>query len=83
MTAKLTPKREKSVSDSVAALGLRNPPAPPAAPKSGEVPVFLGENRYARVPVPLSEEDYQLLLDQLNLLKKKLVLTPTNDQAAK
>ena len=67
-----------SVKTQFAPPGASFPPAPPAAAKSGEVPVFLGENRYARVPVPLSEEDYQLLLDQLKLLKKKLVLPVIN-----
>ncbi|HUJ08670.1 MAG TPA: hypothetical protein VL171_01465 [Verrucomicrobiae bacterium] len=38
-----------------------------------EVPIFLDEDKYAKVPFPLTEEDYQLLLEQLRLLKKRLV----------
>jgi hypothetical protein len=40
---------------------------------ANELPVPLGDNLVARVPFPMSEDDFNLLLGTLNLWKKKLI----------
>ncbi len=62
----------------------RSVPLPPARPsperESGpwsmarrELPVPLDNDLVARVPYPMSEEDFALLMDTLQLWKKRLV----------
>ncbi len=41
-----------------------------------EMPLSIGPNMVARIPFPLSEDDFKFLLDALNLYKKKLVSRP-------
>jgi hypothetical protein len=41
-----------------------------------EIPLFLDEGKYVKIPYPLTEDDFSLLLDQLNSLKKRLVKSP-------
>lgn len=43
---------------------------------SNELPVPIGEGMVARVPFPMSEEDFELFIGTLNLWKKKLVKKP-------
>jgi hypothetical protein len=44
---------------------------------ANELPVPIGEGRVARVPFPMSEEDFDLVIGTLNLWKKKLTAKPT------
>lgn len=46
-----------------------------------ELPILVGENRVARIPFPMTEDDFTLLIGTLNLWKKKLltVSKPTQD----
>jgi hypothetical protein len=44
---------------------------------ANELPVPIGEGRVARVPFPMSEEDFDLFIGTLNLWKKKLTAKPT------
>ncbi len=39
----------------------------------GELPIPIGEGRIARVPFPISEEDFELFVETLKLWKRKLV----------
>ena len=56
-------------------------PSPPDSPREGapwsmarkELPVPLDNDLVARVPYPMSEEDFDLLIDTLQLWKKRLV----------
>jgi hypothetical protein len=43
---------------------------------ANELPVPIGDNLVARVPFPMSEEDFDLFIGTLNLWKKKLVKKP-------
>lgn len=45
-----------------------------------EIPVFLDSNKFVKIPYPLTEDDYSLLLDQLKLLKKRLVPEKPKDK---
>jgi len=38
-----------------------------------ELPILVGNGMVARIPFPMSEDDFQLLIETLNLWKKKLV----------
>lgn len=42
----------------------------------GELPIPLGNGHVARVPFPMTEEDFNLFVGTLNLWKKKLVYVP-------
>jgi hypothetical protein len=44
---------------------------------ASELPVPIGENLIARVPFPMSEEDFDLFIGTLNLWKKKLTKQPS------
>ncbi|MEN3367920.1 MAG: hypothetical protein V7609_63 [Verrucomicrobiota bacterium] len=45
-----------------------------------ELPILVGDNRVARIPFPMTEDDFDLLLGTLNLWKKKLLSAkPTPD----
>jgi hypothetical protein len=77
---------DKSVSDAgnVNTKASIPPVKPPAttvttattAIQPGELPVPIGEGRIARVPFPISEEDFDLFVETLKLWKKKLVRKP-------
>lgn len=41
-----------------------------------ELPILVGENKIARIPFPMTEEDYDLLLGTLALWKKRLLAAP-------
>lgn len=47
-----------------------------------ELPILVGENRVARIPFPMTTDDFDLLIGTLNLWKKKL-LTPKSEPDAK
>jgi hypothetical protein len=38
-----------------------------------ELPILVGNNRVARIPFPMSEEDFDLLLETLQLWKRRIV----------
>jgi hypothetical protein len=44
-----------------------------AAASAQELPILVGDNRIARIPFPMSEDDFDLLIGTLNLWKKKLL----------
>jgi hypothetical protein len=41
-----------------------------------EMPVLVGPGKVARIPFPMTEEDFDLFIGTLNLWKKKLVKKP-------
>ena len=47
-----------------------------------ELPILVGANRVARIPFPMTEDDFDLLIGTLNLWKKKL-LAPESKPDAK
>lgn len=56
---------------------------PPSANQSSkgiqegmELPVLVGDNRIARIPFPMTEDDFDLLIGTLNLWRKKLIKPP-------
>ena len=51
-------------------------------PASQELPILVGDNRIARIPFPMTEDDFDLLIGTLNLWKKKL-LAPKSEPDAK
>lgn len=63
------------------------PPAGQQAPGGGfgiisqnELPILIGDNRQARIPFPMTEEDYDLLLETLAVWKKRLVRKAAPEQ---
>jgi len=48
-------------------------PALEALSNLNELTVPIGDNLAARVPFPMSEDDFKLFIDTLNLWKKKIV----------
>jgi hypothetical protein len=48
-----------------------------AAPISQELPILVDHGQVARIPFPMSEEAFDLLIGTLNLWKKKLVQPPS------
>jgi hypothetical protein len=48
-----------------------------AAPMSQELPILVDHGQVARIPFPMSEEAFDLLIGTLNLWKKKLVQPPS------
>ena len=46
---------------------------PPGMTLDQELPILVGaSNRVARIPFPMTEDDFELLIGTLNLWKKKL-----------
>ena len=71
----------------------RNPANPTRTPTpmtytatSQELPILVGEGKIARIPFPMTEEDYNLFLETLKVWKKRLVpslsATPTQEPKA-
>lgn len=50
---------------------------PPIVPMIEELPILVGPGKIARIPFPMTEGDFELLLGTLRLWKKKLVPEPT------
>lgn len=48
-----------------------------------ELPILIGTNKVARIPFPMTEDDFTLLIGTLNLWKKKLLASGTPTQGAK
>ena len=42
-----------------------------------ELPILVGNSRVARIPFPMSEEDFDLLLETLQLWKRRIVTART------
>lgn len=45
---------------------------------NSEIPIFLDNNKFVKIPYPLSEDDYDLMMEQLKVLKKRLVKSDKN-----
>jgi hypothetical protein len=46
-----------------------------------ELPILVGVNRIARIPFPMAEDDFDMLIKTLNLWKEKLVATKDKQDA--
>ncbi len=46
------------------------------SPQSQELPILIDDGQIARIPFPMSEEAFDLLIGTLNLWKKRLIKTP-------
>jgi len=53
----------------------------PQSITANELPVPIGENLVARVPFPMTEDDFDLLIGTLNLWKKKLIRVAVTEKA--
>jgi hypothetical protein len=73
-------KRQKSAEDEIAKGAGRGSDT---MTLDQELPILVGaSNRVARIPFPMTEDDFELLIGTLNLWKKKLV-SPKSDSDAK
>ena len=82
------PKLDETPDNSKGAGVLSNPTPPKPNPSGGsfvpmtpdsfaqEMPILVGPGKVARVPFPMTEEDFDLFLGTLQLWKKKLIKQP-------
>jgi hypothetical protein len=63
--------------------GIPKQSMPPPAITANELPVPIGENLIARIPFPMSAEDFDLFIGTLNLWKKKLIKSPPPTEPVK
>ncbi|HEV3244557.1 MAG TPA: hypothetical protein VGZ31_09110 [Chthoniobacterales bacterium] len=49
---------------------------PPMTTTAQELPILVGTDRVARIPFPMADDDFEMLIKTLNLWKEKLVQPP-------
>jgi hypothetical protein len=73
------PLSEEEKKKKIPPLPPSNPPMNPALQalsNLNELSVPVGDNRMAKIPFPISEEDFELFINTLTLWKKKLIIKP-------
>jgi hypothetical protein len=56
-------------------------PVSPMSSTTQELPILVGVDRIARIPFPMAEDDFDMLIKTLNLWKEKLVATKDKQDA--